>query len=604
MTHARRARRAAALLILLAAAPAAPAAPRPPDKSALRAVPASAPLVIHVRGVEGTKERLVALIKSALPEVAPQAEAGLDELKNGIEGRKLRGLPKDGPVFLAFTEVPRPGDNPAKAAAVFAGANYAELRDSILKGDERKGLKANDAGYEEATLETGEPIFFVDGKDYAAVFLKKEVAAAFTKKQPGLDTRMSAEQAAKFLAGDVGVYVNMDLVNKEYAEQIKEAREAVDQALKRAAEGLTKNERGLVQIAQRLAGPAFQAVQDSRGLLLTAEFRPAGLALHLDSEFRPDSPTAGALKDARPVSFAELDRLPAGQMIYLGLRANPAVVEALGGLMFGVADDKDAAAVREALHELAKAGPQSGLEAFSLPLQGVKVGRFADPVKAAEAQRKLLEGLQAGAAFQSGVVKEKPVIKPRAEKYGGFELTSVEVTWDFDKMVEGAGTGDGLPEEAKKQLAAALQKLLGERLRVWFGTDGKEVIQVTAEDWPAAQKLLDRYTRGEGAIGADESFRQARKELPAESTFIALADPVPYLGAILDLMRPIVAANAPLPISFPAPPPRGKPAFAGKSVTLRPDRASLDVFVSASATHALYKAYVEPLVRTLEGLSK
>src|SRR5262249_21221127 len=147
-------------------------------------------------------------------------------------------------------------------------------RDNALKDDERKGLKAGD-GYEEATLQSGDPVYFVDGKEFVAVSPRKEVAAAFAKKQPGLDTRMSAEQAATFLGCDVGVYVSMDLVNKEYAEQIKEARGAVDQALKTAAEGLTKNERGLVQIAQRLAGPAFQAVQDSQGILLTAEFRPA-----------------------------------------------------------------------------------------------------------------------------------------------------------------------------------------------------------------------------------------------------------------------------------------------------------------------------------------
>jgi hypothetical protein len=290
--------------------------------------------------------------------------------------------------------------------------------------------------------------------------------------------------------------------------------------------------------------------------------------------------------------------MPAGQMVYLGLRTSRATFQALSRLLTGVpGDDPGAQAVRAALDELAKAGPGDTLDAFSLPAAGLKAVRYDDPARAVEATLRMLENLRAGAAFQSGFLKDKPVVKRNAEKYGGFELSSVELDWDLEKMVEGSGPGKELPEEARKQLAAAMKSLLGERLRCWIGTDGKVLLQVTAPDWPAARALLDAYTKGGDGAGADETFRLARKELPGEATLLVLVDPVPYVGALLKIARPLIEANAPLPIRLPEAPARWKPAFAGKSLTLRPERASLDVFFSATAAHALFKAYVETLLK-------
>src|SRR5262245_709155 len=100
-------RTAAALLALLALAAATTAAPAPSSPSSLALVPASAPMVLHFRGAEGAKDRLVTLVKNALPEFAPVVEGYLDRTtKDALgEGRKLAGLAKDGPVFAAFLEI-------------------------------------------------------------------------------------------------------------------------------------------------------------------------------------------------------------------------------------------------------------------------------------------------------------------------------------------------------------------------------------------------------------------------------------------------------------------------------------------------------------------
>ena len=274
----------AALLALLAAASVAPAAPVPEENSPLAIVPASAPIVAYVHGVEATKDRLIVTIKKSLPEFGDIVESTLNNYwKEGTpDGRKLRGLVKNGPVFAVFTELPKGGGEP-KMAIILAVTKYSEFRDNVLTEEERKSIKS-ESGIDSATLATGEPIFFVDKKEYAVVTPAKDVAEAFTKKQKGLDGRISKEQAAKLLASDAGFFVNMEDVNKEYAEQIKSAKEDAVQRLKSIADTVEKSQRGSLQLLEKMIDPAFQALEDSRGFLFTVEFRPAGFAIHLQTD--------------------------------------------------------------------------------------------------------------------------------------------------------------------------------------------------------------------------------------------------------------------------------------------------------------------------------
>src|ERR1700719_1426873 len=75
-------------------------APASAQESPLAQLPADASVVIQIHGVERTKNRLVAFLKNALPDLAPMVETQIDEvLKNGIDGRHFNGLNKDGPHF-------------------------------------------------------------------------------------------------------------------------------------------------------------------------------------------------------------------------------------------------------------------------------------------------------------------------------------------------------------------------------------------------------------------------------------------------------------------------------------------------------------------------
>src|SRR5687768_7344087 len=77
-------------------------------QSPLAQVPAQAPVVIQARGLE-SKDRLLTMIQTAVPDLAPRAKAEIEKaIKKGLDERELKGLAKDGPVFLVLLELPNP----------------------------------------------------------------------------------------------------------------------------------------------------------------------------------------------------------------------------------------------------------------------------------------------------------------------------------------------------------------------------------------------------------------------------------------------------------------------------------------------------------------
>lgn len=583
---------------LLAASTARPA-PIRGDRTGLEQVPATSPIVLHLRGVHHVRDRFVAMMQNALPDVLKKIQPEIDKaVDEGIMGRKLRGVAKDGPMFLAFTELPKPGEveaGPPKMAILVAVTNYKEFRDNLLTQEERDKIKVNGEGVESVTI-MGEATYFVDRKSYAVVTPNEGVANSFTKKQAGLDGKLSKEQATRFLGSDFGVFVNMDLLNKQYSQQFKEAREeigrSIDTFLPRT-EGTPKQ--GL-ELIKKAIGPVFQTIEDTRGVLFTVDFRPGGLAVRLDGEVAEGSPTAALLQDSRPAPLKEIDRLPQGQAYYVGMKTSSALYKGLGGLMFGItanSDDKEAKAVAAALNELAEAGPSVRVDGYSFPVKGLQINHYDDPAKAVQAMVKLFEAMGPGGNFSSAALKEKPVIKTKAQKYGSFEFNSVQFVWDIDKMAEKAATQGGA--DTKKQIAEATKRVIGEKMTTWFGTDGKSVVQVSAADWESARKLLDDYTRGGKTAGDAKTFQAARKEMPAQTSLLGLFDTVQMGSLIIDVAKPFMG-NAPLPPNWPAKPAEGTSAFVGFSVTLQPQRGSLDTFITAAAMQEFYKSYIKPFL--------
>lgn len=584
-----------AVVCLIVPASRVHSAPVPAAHSGLEQVPATAPLVIHVRGIKGAHDRLVSLMKKALPNLYDKYKSQIDEFfekgpDNALKSRKLVGLADDGPLFLAFLELPKDSGGPPKMAFILAVKNYKEFHDGFLTEEERKNSKDEGNGIESVSIGS-DSAFFVDRKAYAVVTPDKESAETFTKKITGLDTKISKEQTAKLLASDLGLYVNMDAVNKEYGDQIKQFKQTIEQGLgfAVAAGGGDESAKKFAEMVKTALPHIFQTIEDLQSLILTFELRTGGLALHLQSDLRESSTTANYLQDSRPVAFKELNRLPQDFAFYLGMKAGSGLLKNLGGLFSGLegGESQDAA---ELMKELAKAGPDIVLSGGSLPAPGLTVYHFDKPAQAVAAILKMYQKMEP----ESNKLKEKPVVKADAQKHGDFTLHSVQLAFDLDKMAEAAAAKGG--DDAKKATIEALKTIVGEKKTMWFGTDGKTCVQITASDWETARKMLDQYSKGSGTAGDAKTFRELRKEMPRQASFLVMGDLVRLSKFVVDIVKPQLPPGVNVPADWPNLSAKGALAYIGLALTLQPNRGGLDLFLTADAAGEFYKVVIKPLV--------
>jgi hypothetical protein len=241
------------------------------------------------------------------------------------------------------------------------------------------------------------------------------------------------------------------------------------------------------------------------------------------------------------------------------------------------------------------AKPIRRLEAASVPFQGLQVWTYEDPAKGALGHANLIRSLQGDQAVLGGVLKGKPELKEKAHKFGGFELHSLHAAWDLEKVAERFSGGQALPEDAKSKLVEFSKKLLGEELNVWYGTDGKVLVQVIAKDWAAAKKMLDAYVQGKGTAGEQKAFLASRKELPADATMVMLVNFPGYLGMIADAIKAFVPIPLPIPDIGET-----QASYLGMSLAIRPERGSVDIYIPGTAVQEVYKA-VAPIFKAFGG---
>jgi hypothetical protein len=561
---------AAALLVAVLALPAAAA------DSPLAQVPADAALVVHVRGFERIKDRLLTLVKNALPDLAQKAEDKVAEIiKTASMGRELKGIPRDGSILVVLTEASL---NPEEVAAVIVQvSDYQQFRDGLLKEDERKALKKDPAGYETTEIE-GKTANFIHRDGYAILTVSKDSASRFTKTPAkGLADKLDAAVAKRLLESDVGVYVNLAVATKQLAEQIKQIREQVEKSLEQGDAADESNR----EVNKRLADSLFQLIEDGQTVFAWCDFRPEGVAGHVEITVPANSKTNNVLKPARSSALTDrLGKLPAGELGYVaGQMDLPAFKDLLAKVQGAMANGStsEGRAFKEALRALTDAQPWQLLGSFNLaPMQGLTVTDYKFPDKAVEAQLEMYRNFKGGT--QGSQVQGEPKVRANAEKHRGFKLHSVSMAWDFDKMVN-PKSGE-LPEAMKARMTEAFRKLMGEGMNVWFGSDGKSFVQITARDWDSARKLLDNYLDGKDTVAGTASFKEARKNLPAEATAVLVFDMARYVEFIVQLTRAMLPKDANAPEVKVA---AGKYSYFGLSATLQPQRCQVDVWLAGSS---------------------
>ena len=289
-----------------------------------------------------------------------------------------------------------------------------------------------------------------------------------------------------------------------------------------------------------------------------------------------------------------MSKLPAEQMAYFMMKSEPAMMPLVQSWIEGIlpgGESQDDKAIKEALDVLAAAGVQTWLGSFSIPVQALQVGQFKDPAKAAEGQLKLYQALKAGMSFQSVVLKTKPEVQVKAQEHRGFKLNAVSLEWDFTKFADKVKGG--------QETVAAMQQLMGQGVKSWFGTDGKVYVQISAKDWDTAKGILDSYLDEKNTVGENKAFQQTQKQLPTQATMVAVVDVPLYADMIVEFMRVTFKAQG---VPFTAAVGKGEKgkSYLGMALVLQPGQGNVELWIPGSAADEVRKI-VEPVIKGAGG---
>jgi hypothetical protein len=563
--------------------------------SSIALVPAKAPIVVQMNGFEKARNRLGKFLGNALPDIAPKVVKQIDDgIKELAEGRDLKAISKDARLYLIITDLSNLFESP-QVTVLIPVSGYAEFKESFLKADERKSLKKED-GVESVKVEgKDEPMYLVDRKDYVVVSVDRDVAKQFAKgDQGGLDKALSKETLKAFLDQDVSAYVNLKEINKQYGAQIRGFKALLELGLQGApGMGIDKKQ---AEMVKQIFDGFLQILGDGVAAVIGLEFRPEGANLKLMAQFASDTETNAFLKKLKPASLVEISALPVGQLVYSASNFDPTLSKTLSSLLKeAMADDENEEIkkkIDEAMKELADNGRNLELAAGNIGAGSLEVSEYKDGAKAVASQLKLFKALAKTSTFQNLPLKSKPVIKEDAETVGSTKLHMIKLTFDFDKAVE------NLPEATREAAKTTMMKMAGgESSTIWFGAAGNKVVHVTTKDWKEARTFIENYLQGKNTLEKDESFQSTRKQLPAESTFVVVADTPRFLQVMVDMIKDQVAG---LP-GFPGgnipelKVPKGKPAYFGLALTLKAEHASFDLFVPVTAVQQVRKM-LAPLI--------
>lgn len=575
-------------LALLVLAPLAPAQ----DTSPLDVLPVQCPIVIQMRGFERTKGRLITLINNALPDLGKRVQETIeDTLKSQLGERQLKGLAPFGPVVIFFTEVPQANQEIPPAGVMVRVTDAAAFRTGFFTEQERKTLKKRDDGVETIEVQ-GTTLHVLERHGYLIVTPHAGVPIHFVKGDKSLRNHFTADAAKRMQEADVGVYVHAAAIYQTYGQTIRDGRQFIDFMLAQGGGGLDKAQ---LEMFRNIINGALQGFEDSRHLLVTADLRPDGLALRAGVTFGQESKTNQFLKSMSPGDLKAVESLPSGQLSYVASRSEPALSKALNAFTMGIFADpntENGKAIEKAMLILEEAGGQETMNSANLQSHGIAVHRFTDSAKAVQGQLQLFQAIAAGKKYSSMQLK-KAAVKPDAHAHRGFTLHHAEMVWDFEQMAA------NLPIDGAK-LAEAMKKIMGEGINVWFGTDGKNLVQLTAKDWPQAQKILDDYLDAKSVVGKDPSFQEARKNLPGQANLIAYYDVPQALESIRMGMAATLGALGQGGPKFEPAKEKAKPIFFGVALILKPEHAGIDLWVPAAAAREVQKM-VESLMGAFGG---
>jgi hypothetical protein len=227
-------------------------------------------------------------------------------------------------------------------------------------------------------------------------------------------------------------------------------------------------------------------------------------------------------------------------------------------------------------HEAGKIAVELSAVGNRMHTRGIRVKSGDDPAGLVEAQLKEVASLEPGAAFTMGMLKGRPRIEREAKRYRGFTLHRISLEWDLDAMMQGL-----------KLSRTGLARLgTGRGVTSWVGSKDRLYVDVIADDWEQARRVLDAYLDGQDTIGRQKQFREARAHMPREATVLMFEELSQYFQQMAAFSLGQVQGENKLPESalprIPGPLP-GRVGYYGLAYTARSGYLAVDLWVPAMA---------------------
>ena len=567
-------------------------------------IPKTALAVAQWHGLEQGRERLLAMLQTAMPDLAPRAKAAMTQaIAKLLDGRDLSALRNDGRILAILTNIEDISSDTPPIILYLPVRSYREFRTKMLTKEEQGSFRQANGKIDryEAHGITHYAIDFSNEGGYLAITEHEDSALLIAGEFERLDLGNPADPVASaFLRADASLYVHIAAINDRYGDQIRNIRQILNFALQQAANAQMGIDERQQEQARLLFDGLFQAMHDGTAMSVGLRFLPNGLQTQMQIGFSPKSVLASLLADQQPVDRSKLADLPQGQLMYSASRISPAIsrwLAALGPEYRAADGDSEAERSIQAYTEQMESAIARGMiQATHGADRQIRILMPSDSAKLVDSQLALYKHLSIGSEYANVKLKTKPTVKRAIQKAAGFTLHEARLHLDFAAMVEGISD-----ENLRDTTIASMKRFVPEKPILWFGTDGKQVVQILAPDWETANALLTKAIEKSHRAGALSGFQKTIAQLPPNANLIVLNDIGGTLEYLNDLIVGLLDTVPGLPIreipKLGAVP--KEPAFLGTAITAAPGTLGLTLSIPSEAMKT-GRAVLQPV---FEGLA-
>ncbi len=504
----------------------------PAEAAWLDSVPADIPVVARVRALEDVSGELQAMLKAMSPTAAEAVAGAIDPAIQGFEGAYGEAAGKN--PFFVMLRLPNPAQPDLTGWGVIVRTgNPAATIKGLQSGDEKpKSLQ----GYESFGAKDGGTWYAAKGKGWLAFGPDEAMIKAIAKPGAGLGKAMPAEVRERFLAGDIGLYLDIPALNQQYGPLVEQAGPGLIAQVEQQPNG-DKNAKN----AKIMLDALIAALKVGERLVLSLDFDAKGLTMSGLATVKAGSPAAKNLASARTGTGKLLERLPDDKMIYIFTADRPVPPMGVQAKQSTPALDKAVDARMKALEGRLVMGMSW------MPIQFISLADPSDPKAVVKAT---LEATRARRA--SG--QEKSTIQPDALTYGGFRFNRIKSELDAQQIAKATKNSTPNSDQILKMI------FTGKSLTTLMGTDGKLFLEVSGNDEDQLRKQVDAVKAARRGLGAAAAWKALRPRFPENVSVLVLLSAQETAKALLqgigasanrpDLKPPADLPKAPALLGF------------------------------------------------------